>query len=232
MDLPKLASLAAGIGFAIGLFYNVGFFLALDLQLFMLLTYKDHLATLVIFAPIAIVPILWSVGLRADPVRRRRASVAAGALAAITIAFWLERGELGGSAVLESAAVTAASLAALLLVVYCAAVLLDRGLGINETPADDAARERATRAISFGVLGLIVFVTMLGAAHASLALRSGAFDTDIILTGEGATPSPVRPAHVVRVIDKGLLVVFRDAPGRIAFVRHEVVRVLSDPAKP
>jgi len=232
MDLPKLASLAVGIGFAIGLFYNVGFFLSLDLQLFSLLTYKDHLATLVIFAPVAIVPILWCIGLRADPVRRRRASLAAGTLAALAIAFWVERGELAGTPALESASVTITALAALLLVVYCAAVLLDRGLRINETPADDAARDRETRAISFGILGLLVFVTMLGAAHATLAMRSSAFDTELTLTGEGAAPSPPRPAHVVRVIDKGLLVVFRDAPGRIAFVRNEMVRVLSDPAKP
>ncbi|HVN01117.1 MAG TPA: hypothetical protein VMT68_12980 [Caulobacteraceae bacterium] len=134
-----------GIGFAIGLFYNVGFFLSLDLQLFSLLTYKDHLATLVIFAPVAIVPILWCIGLRADPVRRRRASLAAGTLAALAIAFWVERGELAGTPALESASVTITALAALLLVVYCAAVLLDRGLRINETPADDAARDRETR---------------------------------------------------------------------------------------
>jgi hypothetical protein len=230
--LPKLAGLAVGIGVAIGVLYNVGFFLALDLPFFTLLTYKDHLATLVLFAPIAVLPILLCIGLRADPVRRRRATIGAGALAAIAIAFWLERSELGGDPALMRAGVFVAGLAALLLVIYCAAVLLDRGLAINEKPADDAAGAEATRATSFAFLGLLMFVTMLGAAQATLAMGSTAFDTQLTLTSEGAPVSPPRPARVVRIIDKGLLVVFQDTPGRITFVRTEMVRLLSDPARP
>jgi len=230
-DWPRLASLVVGIGFAVGLFYNVGFFLSLDLQLFPLLTYKDHLATLVIFAPIAIVPGLWCIGLRSDRRRRRLASMAAITLAILTIAVWVE--QLATRAAFETPVVIAAGLAALLLVIYCAAVLLDRGLRINETPADAAARERAYTALSVGAMGLLVFVTMLGAAQAMIATRSPTFDTQLTLTSEGPTmPASTRKAHVVRVIDNGLLVVFGDTPGRIAFIRNEGIRMVSDPVAP
>ena len=225
VDLPRLASIVVGIGFAVGLFYNVGFFLALDLQLFPLLTYKDHLETLVIFAPIAALPIFWCIGLRNR--RRELASRAAIMLAVLTLAVWAE--QLATRPSFETPVVIAAALAAFALVAYCAAVLLDRGLRINEAPG--ANRDEAYVALTVAAMGLLVFVTMLGAAQANLAMRSPAFDTQLILTGEGAQPPPARPARVVRVIDNGVLVVFGDAPGRIAFVRNETVRVLSDPAK-
>jgi hypothetical protein len=56
MDVAKIAGIFTGIAFAIGVLCDVGYFMALDLQMFPLLSYKDHLETLVFFVPLAIVP--------------------------------------------------------------------------------------------------------------------------------------------------------------------------------
>ncbi|HZZ88077.1 MAG TPA: hypothetical protein VFE13_07050, partial [Caulobacteraceae bacterium] len=150
LDLPKLTGIAAGIGFAIGLLYNLGFFLEIDSQLFALLSYKDHLETLVLFAPFAVVPILLFVNFRARPARRRQLSIGAGGLAALALTAWLERGEIVATPELAAFTVSAVTLAAFVLVTYCAAVILDRGLAVNETPEDGAAREQSFRAMTFG----------------------------------------------------------------------------------
>jgi hypothetical protein len=231
LDLPKLASILAGIGFTIGLLYNLGFFLALDVRLFPLLTYKDHLETLVLFAPIAVVPILLCLSLRRNPVRRRQMTIGAGGLAAAAVGAWTERDEIAGSPALYGFALAAVGLAAFLLVVYCAAVILDRGLELNAPAANEAGRDDAIRAMSFAILGLLVFVTLLGGAAAHGAMQGAQFNTQVAFTGEGAA-AVTRPARLVRVIDNGLLVVFRDAPGQIAYVRNESVRNLSEPARP
>jgi hypothetical protein len=62
MDFTKLAAIVTGIAFAIGLLFNIGYFTALDLKLFPLLSYRDHLNTLVFFAPFVIVLIFPCLG--------------------------------------------------------------------------------------------------------------------------------------------------------------------------
>ncbi len=226
-DLTKLASIAVGVGFFIGLLYNVGFFLVLDLRLFPLLTYKDHLETLVIFTPIAIVPIVLCLMLRSKPARRRRATIGAGGLAAATFSAWTGRDEIAGSPAFQGLMIGLTGLAASVLAAYCVAVVVDRGLRIHEV-SDEDSEESRWMAISIATLGLLVFVTMLGGAQSILAMRSTEFGTMITMSGEGATATP-RPAHLVRAIDNGLLVVFRDAPRRIAWVRNDAIRLLSEP---
>jgi hypothetical protein len=51
MDTSKAAAIAVGIAFAIGVLYNYGYFVGLDLNFFTFLSYKDHLTTLVLFVP-------------------------------------------------------------------------------------------------------------------------------------------------------------------------------------
>jgi hypothetical protein len=226
MDVAKIAGLFTGIAFAIGVLYNVGYFMALDLQMFPLLSYKDHLETLVFFVPISLVPIFLCMGLRAKASRARQASIAAGGLAAGTLIAWLERDEIIGSPTLSAVVVSVVALTSFLLVAYCAAVMVEKLLAPG---ALDAAR---VQAMVYAGLGVMVFVTLFGNVRGHLDARGTRFETAIVLAGENGSKTETRSARVVRAIDGGLLLVFQDAPNQLAYVRYESVRTIAEPLRP
>jgi hypothetical protein len=226
MDVAKSAGIFTGIAFAIGVLYNVGYFTALDLQMFPLLSYKDHLETLVFFVPIAIVPIFLCLGLRAKAARARQANIAAGGLAAGTLIAWLERDEIAGSPTLSALVVSVVALTSFLLVAYCAAVIVQKLL---EPGALDTAR---VQAMVYAGLGVLVFVTLFGNVRGHLDARGTRFDAQVVLAGENGSKTEIRPARMVRAIDSGLLLVFQDAPSQLAYVRYESVRTIAEPLRP
>jgi hypothetical protein len=225
MDVTKVAGIATGIAFVIGVLYDVGYFTALDLQLFPLLSYKDHLETLVFFVPIAIVPIVLCLGLRRKPAGRTTANIAAGVLVAVTLISWLERsGLVGLSAIIV---VRVAAVTAFMVVVYCAALLIEKLLDMSGGPDTDRML-----VISIAGLGVLLFVVVLGNLRGHVDAGGASFDTDITLTGEGDDKPEMRSARIVRAIDGGLLLVFKDAPDKLAYVRYETVRTIAEPLRP
>jgi len=226
MDAAKITGIVSGIGFAIGLLYNVGYFTALDLSLFPLLSYKDHLETLVFFVPVAILPLFLCFALRAKASRRRKADLAAIAIAIGTLTAWLESDEIVGLPSFSTIIVYVVALTSFFIVVYCTAVLVDKLLEPGEL--DDAR----VQTIVYGSLGVLIFITLFGNVRGHLDARGTRYETLILLAAEkGSTPES-RPARLVRAIDGGLLLVFQDAPTQIAYVRYEAVQRIAEPLHP
>jgi len=227
MDVTKLAGIVTGIAFMVGVLYNVGYFTALDLQLFPLLSYKDHLETLVFFVPIAVVPTFLCMWLRKKPVRRRVVDYVAIFLAAGTVTYWLERDELVGLPTFSAILVRLVAPAAFLLLAYCASLILQNLLDLG-----DGADEKHTRVIALAAVGILVFVTLFGNVRAHLDAAQSRFDIAITLTSETGPKPEIRKARLVRAIDAGLLLVFEDAPGQLAYARNETVRTIAEPLRP
>jgi hypothetical protein len=78
---------------------------------------------------------------------------------------------------------------------------------------------------------MFLFVSIVGWAACQMGLDGrGGFNTTITLTSGSGTAPEVRYARVVRLIDTGLLLVFKDAPGQLAYVRYESVRTIAEPS--
>lgn len=227
MDFTKLAAIVTGIAFAIGLLFNIGYFTALDLKLFPLLSYRDHLNTLVFFAPFVIVLIFPCLGLRREPAFRKVATLTAGGLAAGTLIAWLERDAIVGFPTLSAIIAGVVFLTAFLLIVYCAAVVLENLLEMGDTQDTSRVQEMTVAGV-----GVILFVTLLGNVAAHSAAGGSWFDTEITLTGESGTKPERHSARLVRAIDGGLLVIFQDAPDKLAYVRSESLRMIEEPRRP
>ena len=227
MDVSKLAGVLTGTAFAIGVLYNIGYFTAIDLQLFPLLSYKDHLETLVFFVPVTVVPMLFCMWLRAHPERRRVADRTVIALAGGTVTAWVERDETAWSATFSGILMTVVFLTSFLVIAYCASIILENLLKPDEGRAEDQ-----WRTIGFSGLGLLAFVTLFGNVRGHLDSARSRFDTDISLTGEGHAGPDTRPARIVRAIDGGLLLIFKDTPDRLAYIRYETVRSIAESLHP
>lgn len=227
LDIAKLAGFITGIAFAIGVLYNIGYFLALDYKLLPLLSYKDHLDTLLFFVPYAIVPFFGCIWLRMEPARRTTATVVAGGLAAGVMIAWQEHYGIAWSPAWSAVISNLVYLSAFLLIVYCAAVVLEKILETGDILD-------ANRLYTMGVaeIGVLVFVILLGNVVGNGAARGTWFDIEITLTGESGAKPETRPARLVRAIDGGLLLVFQDAPDKLAYVRNESVRSLAEPLRP
>jgi hypothetical protein len=88
MDTTKYASVAIGIAFVIGVLYDFGYFVGLDLNFFTFLGYKDHLTVLVFFAAPSLVMALIFGGFRQ---KTPKLDWVAGSLAVLAIFSWIER---------------------------------------------------------------------------------------------------------------------------------------------
>src|ERR1700685_4089195 len=90
MDTAKVASVVTGIAFVMGLLYNFGYFAAIDLNFFTLLSFKDHLNVLVFFVPPSLlVAVVFGVHRRKVP----KLDYVAVLLAALVIISWIEGAE-------------------------------------------------------------------------------------------------------------------------------------------
>jgi hypothetical protein len=66
--------------------------------------------------------------------------------------------------------------------------------------------------IGVAAIGLIYFITVFGNYHYRLNLEASQFEMEVTFKPEDKTPSPPESAHLVRAIDDGLFLVFKDAP--------------------
>jgi hypothetical protein len=220
MDTPKLASIAVGIAFVIGVLYNYGYFVGLDLNFFTFLSYKDHLAVLVFFAgPCLVMALLCGVYRRKMPFL----DYVAYFLAAVAIISWVERAEVAGLASLNAFLFWFRGISSFLLIPYLIAVIVSFFAADNWDKQD--GRKYAITGIS--ILGLIVFIVMFGNFRGHTDASSDHFEMEVTLASDEKIPSLPRPAHLVRAVDDGMFLILRDAPDRIAFVSKDEVKILS-----
>lgn len=222
-ELGKLGGLVVGAAFAIGVLYNFGYFLALDLHWFTLLTYKDHLETLVFFGPFVLAAAFYFLGERRTPRRRRVLTLAIGTAGALACGIWIVRAQWGLSPeglILLSWAMTGLSF---LVVAYATAVMFDKALDTTE-PIQGS---RAT-AVTPPALALLVFLMLLGNARAHLATGAPDFDMQVTMKPDKDEKATPRAAEIVRIIDNGLLIILADAPDRLVYVRNEEVKAIGE----
>jgi hypothetical protein len=223
MSSATLAAVAGAIAVAIGVLCNFGFFLALDLKLFPLLTYKDHLETLIFFVPwVSLLMLIWKWQ-RDRPGRRKLVDAIGVVLAAVTAIGWLQRGELVAfPRVLSYLEGGLGFLAALLVLSYCAAVLI--GVLLQEELSSTARAQ----ALALPCLGILVFVLVLGNAWGHMSMHGSQFPYRVTLAGEGGSTDQTHPARLVRAIDAGYLLVFQDEPQQLTYARSESGRMISE----
>ena len=220
METPKLASIAVGIAFAIGVLYNYGYFMGLDLNFFTFLSYKDHLAVLVFFAgPCLLLALLFGAFRSKKP----KVDYVAGALAVFTILSWLERNEIALLPSLSAFVFWFRGISSFLLIPYLSAVI------VAFFSSDNWHQQSGGKQglIGLSIIGLMVFIVMFGNFSGHAAMIEDHFETEVTLASDEKTPNPPRPAHLVRAIDDGVFLIFPEAPDRIAFVRKEEVKILS-----
>ncbi len=220
-ETTKIASIGVGIAFSIGLLYNYGYFTTLDPNFFTLLSYKDHLTALVAFAaPCLILALMF--GVARD--KKRGLDYVAGFVAITTITILVNRDGLVTLPRLSAFLRWFVGFASFLLIAYLiAAIVMFFG---SDNWRQQSAPVRGL--VGLCILALIVFIVVYGNAHAHADVGAGRYELEVTLAGGDKTPSPPRPAHLVRAIDEGLFLVFQDSPDRIAFVRKDEAKMISE----
>lgn len=220
MDTSKLASIAVGIAFAIGVLYNYGYFVSLDLNFFTFLSYKDQLTVLAFFAgPCLLMVVLFGAYRRKMP----SLDYVAGFLAIAAIVSWAEGDEVAAIPSLGAFLFWFRGIAALFLVPYLSAVILD-----FFTRADGPTPGGGKYGlIGLSILGLMVFIVMFGNFRSHIDVASRQFEVEVTLASEDKAAALPRPAHLVRAVDDGMFLILQDAPDRIAFVSKDKVKILS-----
>jgi len=217
-DTTKMASVAVGIAFVIGVLYNFGYFVSLDLNFFTFLSYKDHLTVLVFFAaPSLVMAFFFAAYRRKQPWLDQVAAF----LAIITVSTWVVRDEAGGLPTLNAFFFWFRGLSSLFLIPYLTAVI------VEFVASDDWSKAGKQGVLGLSIIGLMIFIVMFGNFRGHTDVRGDQFGVEVTLASDDKTPSPPRPARLVRAIDDGFFLIFQDAPDRIAFVRKEGVRTLS-----
>lgn len=225
MDMTKLVGIATGIALAIALLYNVGYFMAADLGLFPLLSYKDHLSTLVLLVPTLIPATLVWFFLRRIPVVWFLADVAAFLIVSQLF------GELflNNSGFFSPLKTFAMYWSAHLLISYCMAI----AIGLAPRSSDDASKANLMLA---SVLGVILFVPLCGYTRGLMEMgRKGTFityDSQIVLKSENGAKAGTYQVHVVRAIDEGLLLLVQGAPRQLFYIRYDTIRTLAETLDP
>jgi hypothetical protein len=220
MDTTKTASVAVGIAFVIGVLYNFGYFVSLDLNFFTFLSYKDHLTVLVFFAaPSLVMAFFFAAYRRKYP----RLDQAAAFLAIISIVTWTVRDEAAGLPTVNAFFFWFRGISSLFLIPYLTAVIVEFFTG------DDLSKQSTGKhgVLGLSIIGLMIFIVMFGNFRGHTDVRGDQFGVDVTLASDDKTPTPARPARLVRAIDDGFFLIFQDAPDRIAFVRKEGVKMLS-----
>lgn len=219
MDTTKVASVAVGMAFVIGVLYNFGYFVSLDLNFFTFLSYKDHLTVLVFFAaPSLVMALLFGAYRRKHPWLDQVAAF----VAIVCIVTWAVRDEAAGLPALTAFFFWFRGISSLFLIPYLTAVIVDFF-------ASDWSKQSAGKqgVVGLCIIGLMVFIVMFGNFRGHTDVRGDQFSVDVTLASDDKTPNPPRPARLVRAIDDGFFLIFQDAPDRIAFVRKDGVKMLS-----
>jgi hypothetical protein len=220
MDTTKAASAGIGIALAIGVLYNYGYFLGIDLNFFTFFTYKDHLTTLVQFAPPGLVMAFFFAAYRR---KYPWLDQAAAFLAIVSIATWSVRDEAATLPSVNAFFFWFRGISSLFLIPYLTAVIVEFFAG------DDWSKHSTGKQgiIGLCIIGLMVFMVTFGNFRRHTDVRGDQFGVEVTLASEDKTPSPPRPARMVRAIDDGFFFIFQDAPDRIAYVRKDGVKMLS-----
>jgi hypothetical protein len=201
MDRSTFAGILTSAALAAGILFNLGWFWAVDLNLFPLLSYKDHLETLVLFVPtVGVILLIWKYNLD-QPGRRALIEKLGLFIAAVTACCWISADGMVGIPALLPVIGGIEFFGALLTVSYCSARILTLLL------AEDLSVEARTQAMVMPSLGFFLFVAF---------------------PPEAGAPAEVQPAKLLRALDAGLLVVFESEPQKVSFVRYESIRRLSE----
>ena len=205
MDTAKLASVAVGIAFAIGVLYNFGYFAGIDLNFFTFLSYKDHLTVLVFFVPPSLLmALLFGVYRHKIP----QLDWIARFLGMLVLISWTTRDQGNAMPSLNAFLFWFRGIASLFLIPYLIAVI------VEFFSSADWAQQDARRQGSMGVciIGLLVFIMMFGNFCGHMAVRAWQFEVEVTLATNDKTPSLPQPAHLVRAIDDGFFLILQSAP--------------------
>jgi hypothetical protein len=237
MDLPKLAGLVTGGAFVMGLLINFGYFASLNLDLFPLLSYKDHLEVLIFFAPFIALPTGVALSIRKKLSRRLVATAVAMIATILVISLaMMRRPLLDSQRVSDTAIMLLLVLFSTFTLGYFTAVLAgyvwDAFVPATETVRPPAVAKSSMSAWTEQTIAVICMTFMaivLGGASGRFQSIWSNFDTEITRSGESAAQLDRQNARVVRAIDAGLLLVFQNTPDRLTFVRYEAIKSMSRP---
>jgi hypothetical protein len=208
----KVGSLATTIALAVGVLYNVGYFFDLGLNFLSLLSYKDYLTSLLfIVAPSLLVALLiLSTGgdIVVDPI-----------VMFIAIVWFLFDLVHFLPQLYGPVAITVAQASLYFFMVYLPAVMFY--LLIKE----DVGPGKVAAGVFLLSLLLAGFTFAGGNYRFHVDAAPTKFETQVTLD----LSKPSVPAHLVRVIDGGMLMIFESEPGRITFLRKEDVKIFSVP---
>jgi hypothetical protein len=92
--------------------------------------------------------------------------------------------------------------------------------------SDGDTENKVAKAVPFGLL-LVVILVLFGRYSYSTDIAGGLYEIDVTLASEDKTGVHPQPAHIVRAVDEGIFLVLQSAPGNLAFVKKDTVKMLS-----
>jgi Ca2+/Na+ antiporter len=229
MDTAKLFSAVAGTALCIGLLFDAGYFLSFDINYFMLLSYKDHLSVLALFAvPCLFVAFLFLVVRTGRPNQSKSASeshkfdIAMGCWIALVL--FLSVMPLTTSSFPFPAVIKFAfwfkGLSSFFLLAYLTAAIL--GAFLTRKGSDQVGV-----GLGLAFFSLPCMILIFGGYVYRASVINRQFDTEVTLAPDGKTAGRPQSAHIVRAIDRGFFLVLQDAPDRVIFVKSDSVVMLS-----
>jgi hypothetical protein len=229
IDTTKLFAAVGATALYIGLLFDFGYFWALDLNYFTLLSYKDHLAALALFAVPCLFLAFLFAGFRIRS-KSQRFDFAMCCWIALVFIIWTATAPLIApvlSPVFTNFAFWFKGLSLPFLIAYLTALIL----GFFITPKGSKERKDAEAWIGLVVIGLAVLIMMFGSFWYRAAARGSQFETEVTLTADGKTESRPQNAYIVRVLDGGIFMILQDAPDRVVFVKKDAIVMLSKKVK-
>ena len=229
MDITKVGSVVVALAFMAGVLYDYGYFLGLGLSFFTFLTFKDHLTALVSFAGQGLLLMVIIGGLRGTKGTKRQKVIDGIAVAwiAVVIYLWTAKDELAIIPRASGYAFWFRGFSSFILIAYLIAVIL-------EFFASGKLSEKTgpqMGLIGMAALVLMALLVMFGSYSYWGDVAGNQFETELTITSDDKAASDAatvpQAAHLVRAIDEGMFVVFKEVPGRIVFVRKDAVKTLS-----
>lgn len=220
MDATKFFSAVGAVALYIGLLFDFGYFWGFDLNFFMLLSYKDHLAVLAFFAvPCLFVAFLFA----AFRLKTQKVDFVMCCWIGLLFLVLSATGPITAPYVyptLIHAAFWFKGLSYFLLISYLTAVMLDPFY----SPEDRRAPQGG---IGMAWVGFVLLIWMFGNFFYRAQVTVNQFETEVTFAPEGKTEGRPQPAPLVRAIDNGFFMVLPDAPDRVVFVKKDAVIMLS-----
>lgn len=223
IDAAKITAALSLIAFTLGCSFNYGYFRAIGFNDFMLLTYKDHLASAVYFAPPTLATALLGVLARPWKYYDTVGCVVLGATILLWTGFDPALAAVGPIA--EHVVFVLEAILTALGLCYLTSVIIDRQAFWNF--ADEASAARSGAILLGAVSGLILFTILGGILSYRNTMDAKTFDVDIIFAKDAGLDSGQVRSLIVRIVDNGVFLVTQKDPARLVFARREVVNVIS-----